>query len=167
MTIRPTTQTTSLSKLSQIVAGKLSGIGEVSGISHDSRTIQPGDLYVALPGSNHHGADFLEQALANGAAAVASDAQGISKAHSYDIATIELQNPRQSMAALAAEIYGHPEAQLKITGVTGTNGKTTTTHMLRSIFLDAGQHVGVIGTLGTYIDNAVSYTHLTLPTKLL
>ena len=153
MTIRPTTQTTSLSTLSKIVAGTLSGIGEVTGISHDSRTIQPGDLYLALPGSNHHGADFIEQAVANGAVAVVSDSHGISKAQSFELATIEVQNPRQSMAALAAEIYGHPEAQLKITGVTGTNGKTTTTHMLRSIFLDAGHHVGVIGTLGTYIDN--------------
>ena len=153
MTIRPTTQTTSLSTLSKIVAGKLSGSSEVSGVSHDSRTVQPGDLYVALPGSNHHGADFIEQAVANGAVAVVSDSQGVSKAQSFKLATIEVANPRQSMALLAAEIYGHPESKLKITGVTGTNGKTTTTHMLRSIFLDTGHHVGVIGTLGTYIDN--------------
>jgi UDP-N-acetylmuramoyl-L-alanyl-D-glutamate--2,6-diaminopimelate ligase len=56
------------------------------------------------------------------------------------------------MAKLAAEVYGHPERKLTLTGVTGTNGKTTTTHILRSIFLDAKKHVGVIGTLGTYLD---------------
>jgi UDP-N-acetylmuramoyl-L-alanyl-D-glutamate--2,6-diaminopimelate ligase len=56
------------------------------------------------------------------------------------------------MAKLAAEVYGHPERKLTLAGVTGTNGKTTTTHILRSIFLDAKKHVGVIGTLGTYLD---------------
>jgi UDP-N-acetylmuramoyl-L-alanyl-D-glutamate--2,6-diaminopimelate ligase len=68
------------------------------------------------------------------------------------IPTIELSNPREDMAKLAAEVYGHPERKLTLTGVTGTNGKTTTTHILRSIFLDAKKHVGVIGTLGTYLD---------------
>jgi UDP-N-acetylmuramoyl-L-alanyl-D-glutamate--2,6-diaminopimelate ligase len=68
------------------------------------------------------------------------------------IPTIELSNPRVDMAKLAAEVYGHPERKLTLTGVTGTNGKTTTTHILRSIFLDAKKHVGVIGTLGTYLD---------------
>jgi UDP-N-acetylmuramoyl-L-alanyl-D-glutamate--2,6-diaminopimelate ligase len=55
------------------------------------------------------------------------------------------------MAAISASIYGNPESKLSLTGVTGTNGKTTTTHMLRSIFIDAGKRVGVIGTLGTYL----------------
>jgi len=68
------------------------------------------------------------------------------------IPTIELSNAREDMAKLAADVYGHPERKLTLAGVTGTNGKTTTTHILRSIFLDAKKHVGVIGTLGTYLD---------------
>ena len=152
MTIRPAKIRTSLSELSGLVSGNCVGEIEVLGISHDSREIQPGDLYVALPGANNHGAEFIEQAITSGAVAVASDAHGTAIAKKLDLPTIELNDPRIAMAHFAARIYGHPEKNLSITGVTGTNGKTTTTHMLRSIFLDAGHHVGVIGTLGTYID---------------
>jgi UDP-N-acetylmuramoyl-L-alanyl-D-glutamate--2,6-diaminopimelate ligase len=152
MTIRPAKIRTSLSELSRLVSGNCVGEIEILGISHDSREIQPGDLYVALPGANNHGAEFIEQAITNGAVAVASDAHGTAIAKRLGLPTIELDDPRISMAHFAARIYGHPEKNLSITGVTGTNGKTTTTHMLRSIFLDAGHHVGVIGTLGTYID---------------
>lgn len=152
MTIRPAKIRTALSELSRLVSASCVGDVDVFGISHDSRDIQSGDLYVALAGANTHGAEFIEQAIANGAVAVASDAHGISIAQQFDLPTIELTNPRIDMAHLAAQIYGHPETKLSITGVTGTNGKTTTTHMLRSIFLDSGNHVGVIGTLGTYLD---------------
>ena len=152
MTIRPAKNRTSLSELSRLVSGKSVGEVDVLGISHDSREIEPGDLYVALAGANTHGAEFIDQAITNGAVAVASDLHGITIAQKLGLPTIELNDPRIAMAHLAARIYGNPEKKLAITGVTGTNGKTTTTHMLRSIFLDAGHHVGVIGTLGTYID---------------
>jgi UDP-N-acetylmuramoyl-L-alanyl-D-glutamate--2,6-diaminopimelate ligase len=152
MTIRPAKNRTALSELSSLVSGNCVGEVEVLGISHDSREIQLGDLYVAIAGANNHGAEFIEQAIANGAVAVASDSHGILIAQKLGLPTIEINDPRIDMAHLAAHIYGHPETKLAITGVTGTNGKTTTTHMLRSIFLDAGHHVGVIGTLGTYID---------------
>ena len=102
--------------------------------------------------AQHRSRDFLDEAIANGAVAVASDSRGVEIAKQKGIPTIELSNPREDMAKLAAEVYGHPERKLTLTGVTGTNGKTTTTHILRSIFLDAKKHVGVIGTLGTYLD---------------
>ncbi|MSZ78786.1 MAG: UDP-N-acetylmuramoyl-L-alanyl-D-glutamate--2,6-diaminopimelate ligase, partial [Actinobacteria bacterium] len=152
MTIRPAKTKTTLSELSKLVSGNCVGEAEVLGISHDSREIEPGDIYVALAGANNHGAEFMEQAIANGAVAVASDSHGVMIAQKLKLPNIELNEPRVDMAHLAARIYGHPEKNLSITGVTGTNGKTTTTHMLRSIFLDTGHHVGVIGTLGTYLD---------------
>jgi UDP-N-acetylmuramoyl-L-alanyl-D-glutamate--2,6-diaminopimelate ligase len=134
------------------VSGSQVGEATVFGITHDSRSVIPGDLYVALLGANNHGIDFIDEAIMNGAVAVASDAHGASVAEQKGLPVIELSHAREDMAKLAAEIYGHPEKKLTLTGVTGTNGKTTTTHILRSMFLDAGKHVGVIGTLGTYLD---------------
>ena len=150
--IRPKTDGSAISQLATLVSGLHSGEATVFGITHDSRSVQTGDLYVALLGANNHGIDFLDEAIANGAVAVASDSHGTQVAKQKGFPVIELVNAREDMAKLAAEIYGHPETRLTLTGVTGTNGKTTTTHILRSIFLDAQKHVGVIGTLGTYLD---------------
>jgi UDP-N-acetylmuramoyl-L-alanyl-D-glutamate--2,6-diaminopimelate ligase len=149
---RPKTDGSEISKLATLVSGVHSGEATVYGVTHDSRSVKNGDLYVALLGANTHGIDFLDEAIASGAVAVASDAHGAAVAREKDFPVIELLHPRADMAVLAAEVYGHPEKKLTITGVTGTNGKTTTTHILRSIFLDAKKHVGVIGTLGTYLD---------------
>ena len=151
---RPRTNGAELSKLAELVSGDCFGEANVFGITHDSRSVQSGDLYVALLGANNHGIDFVDEAVANGAIAIASDAHGVQIAKQKGIPVIELSNARKDMAKLAAEVYGNPQAKLVITGVTGTNGKTTTTHMLRSIFIDAGKNVGVIGTLGTYLGDA-------------
>ena len=149
--IRPRTSGAELSKLADLVSGNCLGEATVFGITHDSRSVQSGDLYVALLGANGHGIDFVDEAVANGAIAVASDEHGAQIAQQKGLPVIELSNARKDMSTLAAGVYGNPESKLVITGVTGTNGKTTTTHMLRSIFLDAGKNVGVIGTLGTYL----------------
>ena len=149
---RPRTSGSELSHLASIVSGECTDEVKVFGITHDSRSVQHGDLYVALRGENSHGIDFVDEAISNGAVAIATDSQGVAVARQKAIPVIELANSRKDMALLAARIYGNPESKLILTGVTGTNGKTTTTHMLRSIFQDAGKHVGVIGTLGTYLD---------------
>jgi UDP-N-acetylmuramoyl-L-alanyl-D-glutamate--2,6-diaminopimelate ligase len=149
---RPKTDGSEISQLAQLVSGKCSGEVKVTGITHDSKSVQSGDLYVALQGANIHGIDFVDEALANGAVAVATDSVGAAISKQKGLPTIELENARNDMAIISARIYGNPELKLHLTGVTGTNGKTTTTHILRSIFLDAGKHVGVIGTLGTYLD---------------
>lgn len=148
---RPKTNGSILSHLSNLVSGTHTGEAKVFGITHDSRSVQPGDLYVALPGANNHGIDFINEAISNGAVAIASDVHGVSIANKNGLPVIQLANAREDMAKLSAEVYGHPEKKLKLIGVTGTNGKTTTTHILRSIFLDADRPVGVIGTLGTYL----------------
>lgn len=148
---RPKTEGISLSQLATLVSGSLTGEATILGITHDSRSVQPGDLYIALLGANSHGIDFIDEAISNGAIAVASDTHGASIANQHGLPVIELSNAREGMAKLAAEVYDHPEKKLTLTGVTGTNGKTTTTHILRSMFLDADKHVGVIGTLGTYL----------------
>ena len=152
MDLRPTKINSEISNLAKLVSAKSYGEATVTGITHDSRSVRPGDLYVALLGARNHGIEFIDQAISNGAVAIATDEVGSQAAATRNLPYLELVNARQDMAKLSASIYGHPESKLKLVGVTGTNGKTTTTHMLRSMFLDSGEHVGVIGTLGTYLD---------------
>lgn len=149
---RPKTNGTELSLLAKLVSGTCSDEVKVFGITHDSRSVQPGDLFVALQGASSHGIEFVDEAITNGAVAIASDSYGAAMGKQKALPVIELANARKEMATIAARIYGNPESKLSLTGVTGTNGKTTTTHMLRSIFIDAGKRVGVIGTLGTYLE---------------
>ena len=152
MDLRPTKINSKLSNLAILISAVRHGEATVTGITHDSRSVRPGDLYVALPGAHNHGIEFVDEAINKGSVAIATDEPGSQIATTKKIPFLELTDARQDMAKLAATIYGHPESKLKLVGVTGTNGKTTTTHMLRSMFLDAGEHVGVIGTLGTYLD---------------
>ena len=123
----------------------------VSGITHNSREVLPGDIYVALQGANHHGIEFAPQAIANGAVAIATDQTGINELVDVKLPLIKLIEPRIEMARLAARVYQNPEQKLKLIGVTGTNGKTSVTHILKSLFENFGYQVGVIGTIGTYI----------------
>lgn len=150
--MRPTTSPTALTT---IAAGfKFTEVNPqvaVTGITHNSREVLPGDIYVALAGANHHGIEFVNQAIENGAVAVATDSDGL-KQLPIGISEIELVNPRVDMATLAARVYQYPQKKLTIVGVTGTNGKTSVTHILQSLFTNFGYKVGVIGTVGTYID---------------
>ena len=148
--LRPQPQRILLDALAKIIHAPVEGEVWVSGITHDSRHIQHGDLYVAVPGFQQHGIDFLEDAVAAGAVAVASDAHGVRVAQAFGLPTIELTDVRREMALLAAEVYGHPERELTMLGVTGTNGKTTTASMIRHIMRTQKISVGMIGTLGAW-----------------
>mgnify|MGYP006272383109 CR=1 FL=1 len=136
---------------------------ELTGLTHDSREVKPGDLYIAIPGFQQHGIDFLDQAIAAGAVAVASDEHGCQIAQSQNFPWVLLENPRPDMAAVAAEFFNHPEQKLRIIGVTGTNGKTTVTQMLRTLLANADEKVGVIGTLGAFIGDKKVPTSRTTP----
>ncbi|MEN9741133.1 MAG: hypothetical protein RIR66_89 [Actinomycetota bacterium] len=150
--MRPKTSPTALST---IAAGfKFADVDSqvaVTGITHNSREVLAGDIYVALAGANHHGIEFATQAIERGAIAIATDSDGLKQLPS-GICAIELVNPRVDMATLAARVYQNPHKKLTIVGVTGTNGKTSVTHILQSLFTNFGYKVGVIGTVGTYID---------------
>jgi UDP-N-acetylmuramoyl-L-alanyl-D-glutamate--2,6-diaminopimelate ligase len=114
----------------------------VQGIQHDSRLVRPGDVFVAIPGLTTDGAVHVEQALHNGAVAVVSD-----KGLHLGVPCIQVTNPRLSLAQAAAWFYGYPSRRLKLTGVTGTNGKTTTCYLIRSILDRMGGTTGLIGTI--------------------
>jgi UDP-N-acetylmuramoyl-L-alanyl-D-glutamate--2,6-diaminopimelate ligase len=125
------------------VSGK-AGAVEVTGLSSDSRAVKAGDLFFALPGSKADGAQFAQEAVKQGAAAVVAEKK------------LELPVPclvvapgsgRKALALAAANFYRKPAADLMLLGVTGTNGKTTTTYLLDSICAAGGATVGLIGTI--------------------
>ena len=134
----------------------------VSGISLSTDRIRPGDLYAALPGARVHGADFAGQAVAAGAVAVLTDPAGLVRLPA-GVAAIVVPEPRRVLGRLAARIYGDPAADLRVIGVTGTQGKTTTTRMLDQGLTVAGVTSAVIGTVGTRIDGEDVKTQLTTP----
>lgn len=126
----------------------------VTGVGLDSRTIRPGDLYVALPGHATHGARFAGQALAAGAAAVLTDSEGADLLAGAGVPVVVVEDPRSEMARLAAEVYGRPGDRLALYGVTGTTGKTSTTFLLAAALAAAGRSVGTVGTLGFSLDGS-------------
>jgi UDP-N-acetylmuramoyl-L-alanyl-D-glutamate--2,6-diaminopimelate ligase len=125
----------------------------VTGISLNSRAVQPGDLYVALPGASRHGADFVSQALHAGAVAVLTDDAGarlLALSNDISVPVLLAENPRSLVGRLSALIYrSRPEnaGAPALFGVTGTNGKTTTTYFINALLQALGKKTGLIGTI--------------------
>jgi UDP-N-acetylmuramoyl-L-alanyl-D-glutamate--2,6-diaminopimelate ligase len=120
----------------------------VRGVTLDSRRVSPGDLYAALPGAHGHGADYWAQARESGAVAVLTDADGAATVGG-EVATVVVPAVRPVLGRVSALVYDEPAAALRMIGVTGTQGKTTTTNLLESGLTDAGVPAAVVGTLGT------------------
>ncbi len=135
---------------------------EVTGISLSSQRIRPGDLYAALPGSRAHGIEFAAAAVRAGAVAVLTDPAG-ADAVSVDVPLLVVDQPRAVLGRLAARLYGEPAAAMRMVGVTGTQGKTTTTRLLESGLAGAGVPAAVIGTVGTRVGGEDVRTTLTTP----
>ena len=117
---------------------------EIAGLAYDSRAVRPGFLFCALPGEKTDGGLYAEEAVRRGAVAVLHQ-NGLRPPRG--VADVVASDARAAMADLAAEFYGRPSAALPIVGVTGTNGKTTTTYMIREILRAAGRDCGLIGTI--------------------
>jgi UDP-N-acetylmuramoyl-L-alanyl-D-glutamate--2,6-diaminopimelate ligase len=133
----------------------------ISGIAIDSRAVKPGDLFVALKGSSSDGHDHIPAAIKNGAVAVVGerDLQGLS------IPYVRLENSRQALTWIAAAFYDWPGRKLTVIGVTGTDGKTTTTNLIHQILLAAGIRAGMLSTVNAVIGTEVLDTgyHVTTP----
>ncbi len=140
---------------------------EVTGVTLDSRAVRPGDLYAALPGFVTHGARFADQALAAGAAAVLTDPAGADLFEAGGLAggppVLVVPEPRARLGALSALVYGHPSESLTMTGITGTNGKTTTSYLLDAALRADGRRTGIIGTVATHIGDQVLASSRTTP----
>jgi UDP-N-acetylmuramoyl-L-alanyl-D-glutamate--2,6-diaminopimelate ligase len=120
-------------------------LGSLSGITLDSRSVEPGDLYVALPGARVHGAAFCADAVASGAVAVLTDPDGRARAVASGVPVFVLADPRARLGEIACWVYGDPSARLSLIGVTGTSGKTTSTYLIESGLRTAGHTTGLIG----------------------
>ncbi len=121
----------------------------VTGVEYDSRRVREGSLFVAFRGGTTDGNRYIPQAVAQGACAIVTDsAAGFAAATAYpDIAAIEIAHGRRALAAIAANFFAHPEAQLKLSGVTGTNGKTTTAFLLEAMLRHCGRKTVLAGTI--------------------
>ena len=130
----------------------------VLSVTHDSRKVVPGSLFVAIPGATSDGHRFIDSAVEAGAVAVLSE-------HSIepDVGCIVVPDTRAAMAWAANIVYDRPDEDLTLVGITGTNGKTTVSHMCESIWRSAGRKVGVIGTLGARIDGEPEPIERTTP----
>ncbi|MEV4244379.1 UDP-N-acetylmuramoyl-L-alanyl-D-glutamate--2,6-diaminopimelate ligase [Streptosporangium canum] len=120
-------------------------LAAVSGITIDSRQVQRGDLYVALPGATSHGAGFSAQALAAGASAILTDEEGRAAAVATGLPVLVVPDPRRVLGQVSAWVYGRPAADVMVIGVTGTSGKSTTSFLLEAGLRAAGHKAGLIG----------------------
>lgn len=135
---------------------------EITSIAYDSRKVEPGSLFVAIEGFTSDGHDFIDQAIGCGAEALL-----VSKAiEDKGITTLQLEDARAALALLAQAFYGDPSADLRVVGITGTNGKTTTTYLLDAILKRAGVKTGLIGTVQTRLDTEVIESTRTTPESL-
>ena len=115
-----------------------------SGVTHDSRRVVPGAIFVAVRGLKTDGTGFIPQALAAGAAAIVAEE---APAQPSPVPWVVVRDARLAMALLAAEFFGHPSREMRVIGVTGTNGKTTTCYLVNAIFEAAGIPCGLMGTV--------------------
>jgi UDP-N-acetylmuramoyl-L-alanyl-D-glutamate--2,6-diaminopimelate ligase len=167
MTLSNVLEGVSIAKMFHITSGKMLQTRdvEVSNIQYDSRKVQNGDLFVAIRGSVADGHVFIGDAVNLGARVVVleDDAAMPDSFFMHEgVAKIVVSNSRRALATMSANFYGHPSKQLQLIGVTGTNGKTTTTYLIKSILEAANRHVGLIGTVEYRIAHEiVSATHTT------
>ena len=142
------------------------GDAAVTGITHDSRAVRPGDVYVARPGARFHGADFAVQAARLGAVAVLTDPSGAERAAATGLPVLTVPEPRDRMGDLAATIYGDPGRDLLQIGITGTSGKTTTSYLVEGGLRAAakeGELTGLIGTVESRIGDERIKSERTTP----
>ncbi|XJZ28406.1 UDP-N-acetylmuramoyl-L-alanyl-D-glutamate--2,6-diaminopimelate ligase [Bacillota bacterium Lsc_1132] len=134
---------------------------EVTSIENDNRKVQKGSLFICIKGYTVDGHDFAESAVANGACAILAE-----RPLALDVPVIVVNNTNRAMAVLADAFYGQPTKKLHLIGITGTNGKTTTSHLIEKILADAGRKTGLIGTMYTKIGAQKLETKNTTPESL-
>ncbi len=125
----------------EVLSRSADGGIDVTGVRYDSRMVEPGSVFVAIRGERTDGNDFVDEALGRGGAVIVSEAAGTGA-----VPWVRVRSDRAALAALAAAYFDRPTDQLKLVGITGTNGKTTTAHLVESIVKAAGCPVASLGT---------------------
>ena len=142
---------------------------EINNIDNNSKNIKEGDVFIAIKGFDFDGHDFVSDAVKQGAIAVVLDMSADLKKIkiSKNTTVILVENTRKCLAKMASNFFGNPAKKLRLVGVTGTKGKTTTTFMIKSILEKAGKKVGLIGTVANYIgDKCLGESSRTTPDSL-
>jgi len=142
----------------------ISGDAEILGIAYDSRKVRPGFLFLAMRGENSDGNRFIDASIRAGAAAVVSDSADVLQTGNLAFARVE--HGRQALAGIGANFYGRPAQKLKLTGVTGTNGKTTTAFLTEHVLVNAGRSVTMIGTIEYHVAGRILPAPHTTPESL-
>lgn len=146
----------------QSVQGKTDVV--VNSIQYDSRKVEKNDLFVAIKGVHSDGHSFIEKAIENGVSVIVAETLPEHKIE--NITYVEVQSSSSALAFMAANFYQHPSENLRLIGVTGTNGKTTVASLLYNLFKAAGYKVGLISTVKIMVDNTSHSTSHTTPDSL-
>ncbi len=151
-------------ELSKIVSGynlKIFGnlITDVSGIEIDSKKVKKGNMFICLVGGRADGNDYVLEAIRNGASVIVTDRKTVHNG----VVTIEVDDTRKAYAYFSAAFFGFPSEKLVTIAIVGTNGKTTSSYLLKTVLEKAGKKVGVIGTLGVMIGSEKFESSMTTP----
>ena len=139
---------------------------EVIGVEYDSRRVGPGDVFVAMRGGSSDGNRFIDAAVAKGASAVVTDSREafeLLRMKHQDIPAAQVSHGRRALAGISAAVFQHPEKRLALTGVTGTNGKTTTAFLLEALLRSVERKCVLIGTIETHVGDEVRASEHTTP----
>ncbi len=139
-----------------------SGNPQVTGVEYDSRQVKSGDLFVAMKGESSDGNRFIDQAISAGAIAVITDSDGTPA----NVAWARVAHGRRALAVASSNFYQHPAERIALTGITGTNGKSTTAFLLESILHAAGRKTALIGTIEYHVAGKVLSAPHTTPESL-
>lgn len=156
-------------RLRQLIEGlgKVETVGsldrEVNGIAYNSRCVTPGKVFVAIRGAEADGHNYIADAIERGAVAIVCERKGTSGGK---VARVVVPNTRKALSIMAETFYGHPSSMLKMVGVTGTNGKTTTTFLAKGILEKAGIRTGLLGTIRYEIGDQIIPAQRTTPESL-
>ena len=159
---RKTERAVPLGAVARAVNGRLTGDETlpVADVTHDSRQVRTGSLFAAIQGANVDAHAFVAQAVAQGAVGVVSERE---RPADYGGAWLQVADARAALAQAAAEVQGHPSRELQLVGITGTNGKTTTAHLIAAMAEAAGRKVALLGTVGYRIGGEMFAAKHTTP----
>ena len=137
---------------------------EISGVQYDSRRVGSGDVFVAMKGEATDGNRFVQAALARGAAGIVTDsAEVFAGLGGAGVAAVLVEHGRRALAEVSSAVFGRPQDKLKISAVTGTNGKTTTAFLLEQMLTSVGRKCVLVGTIETHVAGEVRASEHTTP----
>ncbi len=139
---------------------------EVTEVVYDSRKVTQGCLFICIPGANADGHDFAAQVVESGARVLVVQ-RDVKLPEEVEVTVIRVEDTRYAMAFISAAYFGHPAKRLKVIGITGTKGKTTTTYLVKNILEEAGRRVGLIGTIEVIIGDTHIHANNTTPESYL